>query len=131
MFGPRAKLRARVVALAPAGVAQAATDADVARAIVTALGLPAISPSCARYKASFGWSGGWRGNGSPFAVATGPARAAYRGSARSAVSAAVAKKARSVQRVLGQAAVDLIEAAGAAAPAPTGDGRGQLISTKA
>jgi hypothetical protein len=45
------------------------------------------------------------------------------------VSAAVARKAQSVQKQLGQAAVQLIE--GAAAPAPTADGRGQLINTKA
>lgn len=47
------------------------------------------------------------------------------------VSAAVARKAQSVQKVLGQAAIDLIEGAGNAAPAPTADGRGQLINTKA
>jgi hypothetical protein len=47
------------------------------------------------------------------------------------VSAAVARKAQSVQKQLGQAAVQLIEGAGAAAPAPTADGRGQLVNTKA
>jgi hypothetical protein len=47
------------------------------------------------------------------------------------ISAAVARKAQSVQKQLGQAAVQLIEAAGAAAPAPTADGRGQHVNTKA
>jgi hypothetical protein len=47
------------------------------------------------------------------------------------ISVAVARKAQTVQKVLGQAAVDLIEGAGNAAPAPTGDGRGQLVNTRA
>jgi hypothetical protein len=49
------------------------------------------------------------------------------------ITAAVARKAQSVQRQLGQAAVDLIEAAGSTAPAsaPTADGRGAIINTKA
>lgn len=47
------------------------------------------------------------------------------------VSAAVARKALSVQKVLGQAAIDLIETSASAAPAPTLDGRGQHINTRA
>ncbi len=47
------------------------------------------------------------------------------------VAAAVARKAQSVQKLEGQAAVDLIEAAAATAPAPTPDGRGSVINTKA
>jgi hypothetical protein len=47
------------------------------------------------------------------------------------ISAAVAQKALSVQKVLGQAAIDLIETSGSAAPAPSLDGRGQHINTKA
>lgn len=47
------------------------------------------------------------------------------------IATAVARKAQSVQRQLGQAAVDLIEAAGSTAPAPTADGRGAIINTKA
>ena len=47
------------------------------------------------------------------------------------VSAAVARKAQSVQKVLGQAALDLIETSGSAAPAPSLDGRGQHINTRA
>jgi hypothetical protein len=47
------------------------------------------------------------------------------------ISAAVARKELSVQRQLGEAAVQLIEAAAQAAPAPTGDGRGAIINTRA
>jgi hypothetical protein len=47
------------------------------------------------------------------------------------ITAAVAKRAQSVQRQLGQAAIDLIEAASPGAPVPTADGRGALINTRA
>ena len=47
------------------------------------------------------------------------------------ISAAVARKALSVQKVLGQAALDLIETSGSATPAPSLDGRGQHINTRA
>lgn len=47
------------------------------------------------------------------------------------ISAAVARKEQSVQRQLGEAAVQLIESAAEAAPAPTADGRGTLVNTRA
>lgn len=47
------------------------------------------------------------------------------------ISAAVARKEQSVQRQLGEAAVQLIEGAAEAAPGPTADGRGTLINTRA
>lgn len=47
------------------------------------------------------------------------------------ITAAVARKEQSVQRQLGEAAVQLIEGAAEAAPGPTADGRGTLINTRA
>jgi hypothetical protein len=47
------------------------------------------------------------------------------------IAAAVARKAQSVQKLEGQAALDLIEAAASAAPGPSADGRGGVIDTKA
>ncbi|HTE53704.1 MAG TPA: hypothetical protein VK698_22775 [Kofleriaceae bacterium] len=47
------------------------------------------------------------------------------------ISAAVAVKAQSVQRQMGQAAVQLIEGAGVLAPSSSGDGRGTIINTRA
>lgn len=45
------------------------------------------------------------------------------------VAAAVARKVQQVQQIEGQAAIDLINAAGV--PAPGADGRGALVNTRA
>lgn len=47
------------------------------------------------------------------------------------IAAAVARKVQTVQKIEGQAAVDLITAAGDVAPPPGADGRGARINTKA
>jgi hypothetical protein len=48
------------------------------------------------------------------------------------ISAAVARKAQSVQEQIGQAAIQLIDGGAAeSGMAPAGDGRGELINTRA
>jgi len=48
------------------------------------------------------------------------------------IASAVARKAQTVQEQIGQAAVELIQGStGSGSMAPAGDGRGQLINTRA